>query len=1110
MTREETLVFPPTWYPLRFPRRGSRGLSAWGPKAGRLPPDSYWRRVEAAVEHPLTPEDLRRAARDFLSGAAGATPVGAAVAAVTATAHDGRQEREESCYVVHDWIARYGTEFALRAAVEALTLTYDYPGGRPGMSPPFVRRLELTADDLSLSYYSNRAMTLAGVVRAVLAGASDAEYAAMVAVLAAERAMAPPPSEGTVPPGHGRASDLRRRVATSFLAPSETDWVDADCAEVAARGWGGTRLGQLLMLSIGTPAQAETLRAVQHAHLVSGYLLYTVFEGLGADVVDIAVRADGGTPDRKFPYLAVLGAIPTDRAFGLLVERLAVRRNRSEVLKAAKRYPRRAVRMLAEAAGGAHPAAAPAAGLLRELVAGNPDVAAEVLPTLGEEAAGRLRALLPSTVDSTAGAASASVGLPAILVRPPWTERRKTAPPAVVPGLVCTDAAAMAWLPGEREAWGTFGSGGVGRHRWPRIVEDMARGQADTMTAVHVIAAAPEELVRPVLATWRPARMWGAGRWTRMVAARFELDALPLVLACAERDPVNAAGSLAPYAAPEVAVLMAAWTGKGRTLGETARAWLVRHAALAARALIPRALGAPGPARRDAERALTLLATDRSPELLAAAEGYGSAAVAGIGALLAADPLAALPARMPTLPGWCDPGLHPPIRLRAAAAAPDSAGDDDGVLPADAVRHVCTMLAISPAGEPYAGLAAVRDACEPADLAAFAWSLHRRWLAAGAPTREAWAFRAVGVFGDDDTARRLAALIRAWPGEAQHARAVAGLDVLAAIGSDVALTHLSALAHKAPYPGLRKRAGEKIDEVAAGRGLSTEELADRLVPDFGLGADGGLILVDGTRRFRVGFDASLRPFVVDEDGKRRAQLPRTGAPEAYRRFAELKKDVRTVADLQVTRLEQAMLTGRRWSGADFRRFLVGHPLMGHLARRLVWGRFDASGAFLDGLRVAEDRTFADVHDDPLVLGDEELIGVAHPVQLGATVPAWGRLFADYALLQPFPQIERKVYGLGADGWDRYVGLTVPTGRLVALERRGWRRGAPQDAGVQEWLERPVPGGELIVRLSPGIIVGAFAPDEPQTLEKVELTVETLDAVTASEIIMALNEVTGER
>ncbi len=43
----------------------------------------------------------------------------------------------------------------------------------------------------------------------------------------------------------------------------------------------------------------------------------------------------------------------------------------------------------------------------------------------------------------------------------------------------------------------------------------------------------------------------------------------------------------------------------------------------------------------------------------------------------------------------------------------------------------------------------------------------------------------VSVLGNDDTARKRTPLIRARPGES-HKRATVGLDILAAIGSDIA------------------------------------------------------------------------------------------------------------------------------------------------------------------------------------------------------------------------------------------------------------------------------------------------------------------------------------
>src|SRR5690606_6271741 len=95
----------------------------------------------------------------------------------------------------------------------------------------------------------------------------------------------------------------------------------------------------------------------------------------------------------------------------------------------------------------------------------------------------------------------------------------------------------------------------------------------------------------------------------------------------------------------------------------------------------------------------------------------------------------------------------------------------------------------------------------------------------------------------------------------------------------LALTHLDGIAQAAPSPALREEAGELLERVARGAGLTPEELADRQVPDLGLGPDGGLLLDLGARTFSVGFDEALRPHLVTGPGPadRADELPAPAA-----------------------------------------------------------------------------------------------------------------------------------------------------------------------------------------------------------------------------------------
>ncbi|WP_331766035.1 DUF4132 domain-containing protein [Embleya sp. NBC_00896] len=296
-----------------------------------------------------------------------------------------------------------------------------------------------------------------------------------------------------------------------------------------------------------------------------------------------------------------------------------------------------------------------------------------------------------------------------------------------------------------------------------------------------------------------------------------------------------------------------------------------------------------------------------------------------------------------------------------------------------------------------------------------------------------------------------------------------------------------------------------------------------------------MVLDYGPRRFVAGFDEALKPYVADENGRRRANLPKPGArddaalaPAAHQRFAELKKDVREIAGIQLQRLELAMTTGRRWDMAEFREFLVGHPLVWHIVRRLVWIA-EHDGGVATAFRLAEDRTFADVGDDTVTPPDDATVRIAHPLCLGDTRERWSQVFADYEILQPFPQLDRVVHTLSEDEkaatrLTRFEGVTVPFGNVLRLERRGWHRGpTDSDGGISCFVRTVRSGCHVVVTLKTGLFIGNVSVSEDQTLEAVWIGADPaphwhshevalryrfaeLDPVTASEVLTDLDSV----
>ncbi len=425
----------------------------------------------------------------------------------------------------------------------------------------------------------------------------------------------------------------------------------------------------------------------------------------------------------------------------------------------------------------------------------------------------------------------------------------------------------------------------------------------------------------------------------------------------------------------------------------------------------------------------------------------------------------------------------PDFAMEAIAASPVRLTGTETVLPSAAVARICQALRYV---KDAPILAAARKACPPKDLAALGWEIFERWQAAGAPNKEPWGFTALGLVGDDDTARKLTPLIRAWPGESLHARATVGLDVLATLGTDVALMNLHGIAQKLKFKGLQEKAREKIAAVAAARGFTADELADRLVPDFDLGEEGGNVLDFGPRSFTIVFDESLKPQLKGDGGKVLGDLPKPAKSDdaekanlATERWKALKKDAKVVAAAQVLRLELAMCSERRWKLDVFRTFLVEHPLVIHLVRRLVWGVYDASGALRSTFRVAEDGTFADADDKAVAVPDDAPLGIVHRLSLDdETLARWSTVLADYEIIQPFDQLGRQTFAPTAEEKSKkvvdHLGSTeVRTSRLMGLEARGWRKGEAQDAGWVWDMWRTLEGGlRASFSLEGGFCMGA--------------------------------------
>ena len=957
-------------------------------------------------------------------------------------------------------------------------------------------------------------------LRAAIAACDEADHEAVIALL--ERQAGSTPLD---------------RMLRSELCPHREDWTLASFADEQIDD-------QFYLRDCVAPADAMQRymkKAPANYFAMRGALLLQIhLHGGGARglLADLLRRATDRDDSEKLTALVVRMQEPD--SIMLLTELIERKEVRAALDKLAERYPAAALKSVIEHALSSRSRLAE--GWAVRLALREPVALAQALPALGAGERERFQALLASLQRAEASPDQ----LPPLLREPPWLRKARASelptldivPPALQDRIVWTPEEKARYAMHAINPWRlqqqpspqayALNNMRIGSEGGARVMAGLPL-QADDieLTQRYYYGESPEVVLlfpeAAALALWSsyPAKYWytygDADGIIKAIVAKLGDAALPGLAAYVQANPESGLGVALAVDSPRFVPTALHALRNLKKAKAAAMAWLRAHARTALTVALPQAFGKDRTLRDNAQFGIRWLAANGfETQAREAAQAFGPEVLQALQALLEADPLLVLPTRMPKLPVFfVAPSFRRPV-LRGSGDA----------LPVAAVEHLGSMLAISKIEAPYPGLAIVKDACTPESLAEFAWDLFEGWMTASSPSKDAWAFMALGLLGNDETARRLAPRIREWPGESAHQRAVTGLDLLAAIGSDVALMHLNGIAGKVKFKALQDRAKEKIAAVAEARGFTAAELADRLVPDLGLDERGTLQLDFGPRQFFVSFDETLKPFVKDAQGVRLKDLPKPiksddaeMAKEATERFKQLKKDAKAIASLQVIRLEMSMIERRRWTGADFRLFFLEHPLMRHLAARLVWGVYDAQGALLSGFRVAEDWTLADADDVQTEVPEDASIGIVHVLEMPQPMQAaFGQILADYEILQPFKQLGRETYTLTPDELNgseikRYEHKTIATGSVMGLINRGWERGQAQDAGWVGWFSKVVGDGIVVnLELDPGTVVGDISFEPKQCIPRIVLrrigswdqngliNYERLDPVIASEVL----------
>ncbi|MFE1292023.1 DUF4132 domain-containing protein [Streptomyces sp. NPDC058751] len=298
-----------------------------------------------------------------------------------------------------------------------------------------------------------------------------------------------------------------------------------------------------------------------------------------------------------------------------------------------------------------------------------------------------------------------------------------------------------------------------------------------------------------------------------------------------------------------------------------------------------------------------------------------------------------------------------------------------------------------------------------------------------------------------DSARALGALVEtslkkvAGIGPRNPKVANAGVVALSRLDGEAALAELARLATRVTYKPTAKIVDGFLEAKATALGLSRAEIEELAVPAYGLtevgrarhelGETTALVDVQGSRTVLGWLNASGKPVKSVPAAVRRDHA------EELKELKAAVKDIDKMLSAQTERLDRQFLARRTWAYDTWRERYLDHPLVGTLARRLLWTVDGTPAGFADG----ELRTLT---DDPVKAGEE--VTLWHPVDRDPVeVVAWRDWLERHGITQPFKQAHREVYLLTdaerATGTysNRFAAHFVRQHQFNSLAAvRGWR------------------------------------------------------------------------
>ncbi|WP_217699034.1 DUF4132 domain-containing protein [Prosthecobacter debontii] len=239
------------------------------------------------------------------------------------------------------------------------------------------------------------------------------------------------------------------------------------------------------------------------------------------------------------------------------------------------------------------------------------------------------------------------------------------------------------------------------------------------------------------------------------------------------------------------------------------------------------------------------------------------------------------------------------------------------------------------------------------------------------------------------------------------------VSALGMMGTTDALGQLALIKVRVKFGGAQAAIDKALTQLAERLEVPREEVEEISVPAYGMTGVGELTqrVGDFTAELKVVTSRQTEMLWRRDDGKGQKTLPaavKSACDEEVKELMAAKKDIEKMLPAQSERLDKLYLQRKSWSVGDWRERYLDHPLVGVLARRLIWnftsGEITTPGIWLKDTVVNRQGQPLDLNDDGI------LVTLWHPLNQSVDIVlGWRGFLEEWEIVQPFKQAHREVY-----------------------------------------------------------------------------------------------------